>query len=59
VNHAGEIEECPVKLGIEGPDSYEVLAGLNEGDQVVIGSRAGLQPGQKVLPKVSESAALP
>ena len=59
VNHADEIEECPVKLGIEGPDSYEVLAGLNEGDQVVIGSRAGLQPGQKVLPKVSESAALP
>lgn len=59
VNHAGEIEECPVTLGIEGPDFYEVLAGLNEGDQVVIGSRAGLQPGRKVLAKVAEPAALP
>jgi RND family efflux transporter MFP subunit len=59
VNHAGEIEECPVTLGIEGPEFYEVLTGLNEGDQVVIGSRAGIQPGQKVLPKVAESAALP
>lgn len=59
VNHAGEIEECPVELGIEGPESYEVLAGLRDGDQVVIGSRAGIHPGQRVLPRLAESPTLP
>ena len=59
VDGAGRIEERPVRLGIEGPDFYELLSGLNAGDQVVVGSRAGLQPGQKVQPKPPESAASP
>jgi len=37
---------------LETPDKYEVLSGLNEGDQVIIGSRAGFQTGQKVEPKL-------
>ena len=53
VDRVGEIEEQPVKLGIEGPEYYEVLSGLIDGEQVVIGSRAGLHPGQKVLPKAA------
>ncbi|HEY1763569.1 MAG TPA: efflux RND transporter periplasmic adaptor subunit [Opitutaceae bacterium] len=59
VNRSGEVEECPVKLGIEGPEYYEVLSGLSEGDQVVVGSRAGLETGQKVLPKAELSDATP
>jgi len=52
VNHNNQIEERPVKLGLETPDKYEVLSGLNEGDLVVIGNRAGFQAGQKVEPKL-------
>ena len=52
VNRDNQIEECAVKLGLETPDKYEVLSGLNEGDMVVIGNRSGFQAGQKVLPKL-------
>lgn len=54
VNQDNQIEERDVKLGLETPDKYEVLSGLQEGDRVVIGSRAGFQPGQKVEPKLLE-----
>jgi RND family efflux transporter MFP subunit len=52
VNHDNQIEEHAVKLGLETPDKYEVLSGLQEGDLVVIGNRSGLQAGQKVEPKL-------
>jgi RND family efflux transporter MFP subunit len=52
VNQDNQIEEHAVKLGLETPDNYEVLSGLQEGDLVVIGSRAGFQAGQKVEPKL-------
>jgi len=52
VNHANEIEERHVQLGMETPDKYEVLSGLQEGDLVIIGSRAAFQSGQKVEPKL-------
>jgi RND family efflux transporter MFP subunit len=52
VNRDNQIEERDVKLGLETPDKYEVLSGLQEGDLVVIGSRAGFQAGQKVEPKL-------
>ena len=48
VNHEQEIEERPVTLGLETPGKYEVLAGLKEGDLVLIGSRSRVKPGQKV-----------
>jgi RND family efflux transporter MFP subunit len=52
VNQDDQIEERAVKLGLETPDKYEVLSGLNEGDLLVIGGRAGFQAGQKVEPKL-------
>jgi RND family efflux transporter MFP subunit len=52
VNHDNQIEERAVKLGLETSDKYEILSGLNEGDLVVIGNRAGFQAGQKVEPKL-------
>ena len=52
VNRDNQIEERAVKLGLETPDKYEVLSGLNEGDLVVIGNRSGFQAGQKVDPKL-------
>ena len=48
VNPEQEIEERPVTLGLETPGKYEVIAGLKEGDLVLIGSRSRVKPGQKV-----------
>jgi len=52
INRAGQIEERAVQLGLETPDKYEVLAGLREGDLVVVGNRAQFQAGEKVEPKL-------
>jgi RND family efflux transporter MFP subunit len=41
-----------VQLGLTAPDKAEVLAGLKPGDQVVVGSRSGIQPGQLVSPRL-------
>ncbi len=53
VNHDNVIEERPVQLGLETPDKYEVLSGLQEGDLVVIGNHSEIQAGQKVEPKLT------
>ena len=52
VNHNNEIEERTIKLGLEMPDKYEVLSGLEEGDFVIIGNRSAFQAGMKVEPKL-------
>ena len=48
------LEERPIKLGLETATKYEVLAGLNEGDRVVIGNSAQLRAGQQVEAKLAE-----
>jgi RND family efflux transporter MFP subunit len=57
INTEQQIEERPVTLGLETPACYEVLAGLKEGDLVLIGSREQVKPGQKVEPKLIASLA--
>jgi RND family efflux transporter MFP subunit len=52
VNHENTIEERDVSLGLETPDKYEVLSGLNEGDMVVVGDHSELWAGRKVNPKL-------
>jgi len=52
VNASGEIEERPVSLGIQTAGDAEVVAGLSEGEQVVVSDRGGLKPGEKVHPQV-------
>jgi RND family efflux transporter MFP subunit len=54
VDREGRVQERPVKLGAEGTDQVEILSGLSEGDQVVIGNRSELRPGEKVYPKPVE-----
>jgi len=51
----GEIEQRAVTLGLETPGRYEVLAGLHQGDLVMIGHATDAKPGQKVNPKVIAS----
>jgi len=52
VNAKGEIEDRPVSLGIQTATDAEVVAGLTEGEQVVVSDRSGLKPGEKVHPQV-------
>jgi RND family efflux transporter MFP subunit len=54
VNANNEIEQRPIQLGLETPDEYEVLSGLDEGDLVVVGNHPEIQTGQKVQPKFVE-----
>jgi RND family efflux transporter MFP subunit len=52
VNANGEIEDRQVSLGIQTASDAEVVAGLSEGEQVVVSDRGGLKPGQTVRPQV-------
>jgi RND family efflux transporter MFP subunit len=53
VSPSGELEAVKVQLGIESAQRIEVRGGgLQDGDQVVVGSRSGLKAGAKVQPKV-------
>jgi RND family efflux transporter MFP subunit len=52
VDSQGRVQERQVGLGTEGSDRVEVLNGLNENDQVIVGNRSEFRPGQKVSPKV-------
>jgi RND family efflux transporter MFP subunit len=52
INKAGEIEERSVTAGVETPTEIEIVAGLEEGDTVMVGSRAQVRVGQKVSPKL-------
>ena len=53
------IEIRTVPLGLETATKIEVLAGLKEGDLVVIGGRSSLQAGQEVRPKVTALGEAP
>ena len=59
VNAKGMIEERVLKLGIETPTRYEVLAGLSEGELVMVGSRSQVRVGQQVSPKLIPSDPAP
>jgi RND family efflux transporter MFP subunit len=58
VNQRHQLEERPVKLGLETPDQYEILDGLQEGDDVVIGNPADLKDGQQVEPQPAAALTL-
>jgi len=51
------VETRQIELGLETANRVEVRSGLNEGDLVVIGGRAGLQNGQEVRPKLTAMMA--
>lgn len=53
----GRLESRDVSLGMETADRFEIRAGLQEGDSVVIGNRANLRGGQQVRPKLTDLRA--
>ncbi len=58
VNASQELEERPVKLGLETPDQCEILEGLQAGDLVVIGNHSEVRAGQKVETQLITPASL-
>jgi len=51
VNPNHELEDRTVTLGLETATDAEVVAGLREGEQVVVSDRSGLKNGEKVAPQ--------
>jgi RND family efflux transporter MFP subunit len=47
----GRVQRRDVQIGIETSSDVEIVAGLSEGEQVVVSDRSGLRPGDKVTPK--------
>jgi RND family efflux transporter MFP subunit len=54
VDANGLLRTRPVTLGMETPQRLEVRAGLQEGEVVVVGRRAGLKEGDRVQAKFTE-----
>jgi RND family efflux transporter MFP subunit len=52
VDQSGGVVERPITLGVDSGERIEVLSGLNDGDQVIVGNLNGVQPGQRVRPKL-------
>ena len=48
------VQTRDVQLGVETSNNVEILGGLNEGEQVIVGNLGSYQPGETVKPKQSE-----
>lgn len=53
VNSENRLETRNVTIGLETANRVEIRSGLRDGELVVIGNRAALQPGQLVKPKIT------
>ena len=52
VGKNNEIEDRPITLGLQTANDAEVLAGLKEGEEVVVSDRSGVKPGDIVRPQI-------
>ncbi len=52
VNRDSQLDDRAVQVGLQTNSDAEILAGLNDGDQVVISDRSGLKAGQRVRAQV-------
>jgi RND family efflux transporter MFP subunit len=53
ISRDGKIDARTVTIGLEANDRVEVKTGLDDGDLVVVGSRAQLKSGEAVVPKLT------
>jgi RND family efflux transporter MFP subunit len=57
VVESGTLARRDVRTGLEAPDRIAILAGLKEGDLVVVGNRSQLRVGTPVTPRIETGAA--
>ncbi len=50
VDSTNHVVKSPVVLGIQGPNFYQVVSGVQVGDRVIVGNQSDYQPGQVVTP---------
>lgn len=48
VVHSGIVHLVPVQIGLQTEDRVEILAGLKNGDKVIVGRHTGLSDGERV-----------
>ena len=58
VDAQNRVQLRQIQTGLEDPDRVEVLAGLKEGDRVIVGNFGAFQPGQVVAPRMTKVAAV-
>lgn len=51
VDARNRVESRDVQLGVENSSSVQILSGLSEGEQVIVGNSGAYQPGELVRPK--------
>jgi RND family efflux transporter MFP subunit len=54
VDQQNRVQSRDIQIGLEDPDRVEVIAGLTEGERVIVGNFGAFQPGQTVEPKVTK-----
>lgn len=52
VDKSGTVGERSIKLGMDSGALIEVLSGISDGDQVIVGNLNAVQAGQRVRPKL-------
>jgi multidrug efflux pump subunit AcrA (membrane-fusion protein) len=53
VDGSNEVQRRAVRVGLTTPDKVQILDGVHEGEQVIVGNLASYEPGQKVNPRTS------
>jgi multidrug efflux pump subunit AcrA (membrane-fusion protein) len=51
VDQDGRLQDRPVETGLTTSSYAEVVSGLKDGEEVVVGDRSGLKPGERVQAK--------
>lgn len=54
VNSENHVVKSPVALGIQGPNYYQVVSGVQVGDKVIVGNLSDYEPGQLVTPSPAD-----
>jgi RND family efflux transporter MFP subunit len=54
---SGKLARREVRTGLEAPDDIAIVAGLNDGDLVVVGNRSQLRVGTPVTPRIEATVA--
>jgi RND family efflux transporter MFP subunit len=52
VDNSNRVERREIKIGLQTPDSFEILSGLKEGEQVVFGEQNEFKDGETVVPQL-------
>ncbi len=53
VDAQNRVQLREVQVGVESSNNVEILGGLNEGEQVIVGNQGNYQPGELVKPRES------